>query len=100
MNKIIIPLLIAVLLALVVSGLNVSGQGISSLTAEKQHPVLGLQMEKQQINIFALGQEYSVSSGEVSRVWQNALQDAAQFYRLSIDYLKKIWTIFYVLFLK
>ena len=100
MSKIFNTLLIIIVLGLVIAGLNTSSQGISSLTAEQRKPVLGLQIENQHVNFFVLGEEYCLSSGDVSRTGQTVLQEVSQNYGSCADYLKQIWTIFNVLFLK
>jgi hypothetical protein len=100
MSKIINFLLIAGVLVLVVLGLNISSQGTSSFTGEDRKPIVGLQIEKQQIHVLALGQDYSLSRGDISRVSYGVQQEARQQYCICTDYLKKIWTIFHVLFLK
>ena len=100
MSKILGSLLIMGLIILVILGLNTSNQGISSLTAEERKPVIGWQIENQQIQVIALGQEYSLSRRDISQASQGLLQDAKQQRCACVDYLKKIWTIFNVLFLK
>jgi hypothetical protein len=100
MSKILSSLLIMGLILLVILGLNTSSKGISSLTAEERKPVIGLQIENQQIHVLALGQEYRLSRREISQAGQVVMQDARQQGSACVDYLKKIWTIFNVLFLK
>lgn len=100
MSKIISSLLIMAVIILVILGLNTSSQGISSLTAEERKPVIGWQIENQQVNVFALGQEYRISSQDISQAGEGAWHDARQQCSIFVNYLKKIWTIFNVLFLK
>jgi len=100
MSKILSSLLIMGLIILVILGLNTSNKGISSLTAEERKPVIGLQIENQQIQVLALGQEYSLSHRDISQASQDVLQDVRHQGCACVDYLKKIWTIFDVLFLK
>ncbi|HPF19896.1 MAG TPA: hypothetical protein PLC88_00990 [Syntrophomonas sp.] len=100
MNKIFSSLLIIIVLGLVIAGLNTSSEGISSLTAEQRKPVLGLQIEKQQINIIALGEEYHLTPEGISKTGQTVLRDVRQQYCSCVDYLQKIVTIFDVLFLQ
>ncbi len=97
MSKMKKSLLIIIVLGLVIAGLNISSQGISSLTAEQRKPVLGLQIENQQVNFFALGEEYHLTREEVSKTGQAILQEARQNYGSCVDYAKKIWRIFNVL---
>ena len=100
MSKIISSLLIMGLIILVILGLNTTSNGISSLTAEERKPVIGLQIENQQIQVLALGQEYSLSRQDISQTSRGLLQDARKQCGACVDYLEKIWTIFNVLFLK
>jgi len=100
MSKILSSLLIMGLIILVILGLNTSNKGISSLTAEDRKPVIGLQLENQHIQVLALGQEYSLSRRDIRQASQGVMQVARQQGSAFVDYLKKIWTIFNVLFLK
>jgi hypothetical protein len=100
MSKIFRSLLIIGLLVLVILGLNTSNKGIGSLTAEERKPVIGMQIENQQIQVIALGEEYRLSRREISQAGQGIIQDVRQQGSACVDYFKKIWTIFNVLFLK
>ena len=88
MSKIYRSLMVLAVITLIIVGLNTSSQGTSSLTAEVKKPVVGLQIENHKINVYALGEQYHLSLH--TRLQFNAF----------INYLKKIWTIFHVLFLK
>ncbi len=92
--------LVLVVIILIVLGLNTSNQGTNSLTAEDRKPVIGFKIEKQNINIFALGEQYTYSRQDLIKETSNGLQDAKELLNSFIDYLKKIWTIFRVLFLQ
>lgn len=100
MSRILSSLLIMAVVMLVILGLNISGQGIGSLTAEERKPVIGWQVENQQVSVFAWGEEYRISRQDISRVESVVLQDVRQQCKGFCTYLKKIWTIFNVLFLK
>jgi len=100
MTKLYRPLLVFIVLILIVLGLNTSNQGTNSLTAESRKPVLGFHIEKQNINIFALGEQYTYSKQEICQESSGAIQDVKTVFNALVNYLKKIWTIFRVLFLE
>lgn len=100
MSRISRFLLVIAVVMLVIWGLNISGQGIDSLTAEESKPVIGWQVENKQVSVFALGEEYCIDCQDISWLESTAAQYIRQQCGEFCTYLQKIWTIFSVLFLK
>ena len=100
MSKILSSLMVLAVIVLIILGLNTSSQGISSLTAEDKKPVVGLKIENQEINVIALGEQYDISRQDIIRTGNGVLYDAQLQCDSLVHYLKKIWKIFEVLFLK
>jgi UDP-N-acetyl-D-mannosaminuronate dehydrogenase len=100
MSKIYRSLMVLAVITLIIVGLNTSSQGTSSLTAEVKKPVVGLQIENHKINVYALGEQYHLSLQEISQESFGLLHNTRLQFNAFINYLKKIWTIFHVLFLK
>lgn len=99
MSKIYRFLATLLVVVLVVLGLNASHQGTSSLTLENQKPLVGFTIEKESVNIFALGEQYSYSGEEISQDSSSFINKIKQMFWAVVKYLKKIWTIFRVIFL-
>lgn len=99
MTKVYRFLATLLVVVLVVLGLNASNQGTSSLTLQNQKPLVGFSMEKENINIFALGEQYSYNSEDISQESSNIFNTIKEIFWAFINYLKKIWTIFRVIFL-
>lgn len=100
MSMIYRSLIVLTVFVLIIMGLNTSSQGINSLTAESRSPVVGVKIENRQLNVFALGEQYSISRQDLSQGSQDVIENAQLQSNALIKYLKKIWTIFEVLFLK
>ena len=100
MNKMYRSLVVLAVIILIIMGLNTSSQGTSSLTAEAKKPVVGLQIENQKINIYAMGEQYRFSPQEISRASYGLFHNAHLQFNALVSYMKQIWTIFRVLFLK
>jgi hypothetical protein len=92
--------MVLAVIILIVMGLNTSSQGTSNLTAEANKPVVGLQIENHKINVYAMGEQYRFSPQEISQQCYGVLHNAHLQFNALVSYLKKIWTIFRVLFLK
>lgn len=99
MTKVYRLLATLLVVVLVVLGLNISNQGTSSLTMENQKPLIGFALEKESINIFALGEQYSYSSEDISQESNNIFHKVQELYEAVIHYLKRIWTLFRLIFL-
>jgi hypothetical protein len=60
------------ILILIIFGLNISNQGMNSLTMQNRKPVLGLQTQGEAINVYTLGQSHSYGkeaiAGEVIKI--------------------------------
>lgn len=91
--------MVLLLLVLVVLGINTSYKANSSLTMEGGKPFIGLSVEKDNINVTAMGEKYSVSRQEISQESNQFLTSVKEFFKAVIAYLKKIWNIFRVIFL-
>lgn len=100
MSMIYRSLIVLAVFVLIIMGLNTSSQGISSLTAESRSPVVGVKIENRQLNVFALGEQYSISRQDLSQGSQDVIENSQLQFNALIKYLKKIWTIFEVLFIK
>ena len=100
MSKILSSLMVLTVIILIILGLNTSSQGISSLTAEDKKPVVGLKIENQKIGVIALGEQYNFSRQDIIRAGNGVLHETQVQCDSLTHYLKKIWKIFEVLFLK
>ena len=100
MSKILSSLMVLTVIILIILGLNTSSQGISSLTAEDKKPVVGLKLENQKIDVIAMGKQYDISRQDIIRAGNGVLHNAQLQCDSLAHYLKKIWKIFEVLFLK
>ncbi len=99
MTRVYRSIMVLLLIMLVILGLNTSNQATNSLTKESAKPLIGFNVEKENVNIFALGEQYSYSRQELSEESSGFLQQARDILKSIINYLKKIWTIFRVIFL-
>jgi len=99
MTRVYRSIMILLVIMLIILGLNTSNQATNSLTSESEKPLIGFNVEKENINIFALGEQYSYSRQELSRESSGVLNDVQTMLKSIRDYLKKIWTIFRVIFL-
>ncbi|MDD4801941.1 MAG: hypothetical protein PHF24_03210 [Syntrophomonas sp.] len=73
-------LLVVTVLLLVIMGLNISNQGINSLTLENRNPIIGWQDKGDEFNIFAMGEAHSYDKREVREdvisFWQQIKMEA------------------------
>lgn len=99
MMRVCRSLMIMLVIVLVILGLNTSNQATNSLARESQKPLIGFNVERENINIFAMGEQYSYSRQELSQESSGALHEAKQILKSINDYFKKVWTIFRVIFL-
>jgi len=59
------------ILMLVIFGLNISNQGMNSLTMQNRKPVVGLQNQDNTVSVFTLGESHSYDKQEaVSKIIQ------------------------------
>ena len=100
MSKILSSLMVLAVVTLIILGLNTSSQGISSLTAEDKKPVVGLKIENHKIGVIALGEQYNFSYQDITQAGHGVLREAQLQSDSLAHYMKKIWKIFEVLFLK
>lgn len=100
MSKIFSSLMVLAVIILIILGLNTSSQGISSLTAEDKKPVVGLKIENQKIDVIALGEQHDISRQDIIQAGYGTLHELQLQCESLFHYLKKIWKIFEVLFLK
>ena len=99
MTRVYRSLMILLVIVLIILGLNTSNQATNSLTKDNEKPLIGFNIERENVNIFALGEQYSYSRQELSQESSGVLHNAKQILKSITDYLKKIWTIFRVIFL-
>ncbi len=99
MTKVYRPIMILLLIMLIILGLNTSNQAVNSLTRENPKPLIGFNIEQDNINIFAMGEQYSYSRQELSEESDGILHEAGEIFNSISDYCKKIWKIFRVIFL-
>ncbi len=91
--------IIAGLICLVIMGLNISNQGINSLTREERQAVLNLDYNQGDIRVDALGNSYNYSLDRLGIDLQSAGNKTRGLFYDTIDYLKRIWIIFEAVFL-
>lgn len=99
MTRVYRTIMVLLLIMLIILGLNTSNQATNSLLKESEKPLIGFNVGKENINIFAMGEQYSYSRQELSQESSGVLQEAREILKSISDYLKKIWTIFRVIFL-
>ena len=85
--------LVLVVIALVVVGLNISNQGINSLTRASRGPIVGCKVEDQLINVFALGEKYSYAKEDLWHKLSWAGEQVVVFMHSVKDYLVRIWIV-------
>lgn len=84
-----ISLVLGVIILTVV-GLNISNQGMNSLTADNKKPVLGCQVTVEEIDIFIMGQNYSMDRQEIASWALDLRHQAQQYVRTVAQYLDVI----------
>lgn len=99
MTRVYHSLIVLLVVVLIFFGLNISNQAVNSLTQESQKPLIGFKMEEESINIIALGEQYNYSRQELSQENEKIINGYQEILKSVLDYLKKIWTIFRVVFL-
>ena len=67
MRRLYRTLLVLTILVLVILGLNISTQGMNSLTLSNQKPVLGFETDAEEVNIITLGESRSYNKQQVMR---------------------------------
>ena len=87
-------LMLTGLVILVILGLNTSNQGINNLTREERQAVLDVDYDQGDIRLEALGNSHSYSVDRLSAILPELKQQSRRVVNGSVDYLKKIWTIF------
>ena len=85
MTRIYRSIIVLLLIMLVILGLNTSNQATNSLTKESAKPLIGYSIENENINIFALGEQYSYSRQELSEESSGFLQEAREILQSIID---------------
>jgi hypothetical protein len=91
------PLLVILVFILVVLGLNTSNEGIGSLTMENRKPVLSIARDQDSVNVIFLGENHGMDKDGLSNnVTIRKTYDVA---RDGCIYLKRIWRIFYAVFI-
>lgn len=100
MTRLYRPALILVIIILVIAGLNTSNQGNNILTAEARRSVFSIKIVDKNLEVVALGEEYSYSGRELIQDNRQVMYEAKKLLHSISDYFKRIWTIFKVLVLE
>lgn len=97
MTRIGRPLLVIIVFILVVLALNTSNEGIGSLTMENRKPVLGIDRQKDTVNVIFLGENRGLNKDGLSNnvTWRKTYDAVRDGY----FYLQRIWRIFYAVFI-
>ncbi len=80
-----------------IMGLNISNQGINSLTLDARKPILGLQAHGDRINVFALGETHSYDQNEAKQYIALADQQVKNSARVVKNYVLRIVKIIKVM---
>jgi len=67
MIKLYRSLLVLAVIILIILGLNISNQGINSLTMESRKPLMGIQTQGSNISVFTMGETHSYGKQEIVR---------------------------------
>ena len=67
MIKLYRSLLVLAVIILMILGLNISNQGINSLTMESRKPLMGIQTQGNNISVFTMGETHSYGKQEIVR---------------------------------
>jgi len=97
MIKLYRSLLVLAVIILMILGLNISNQGINSLTMESRKPVMGVQTQGNNISIFTMGQTHSYGKQEIVRHIVVSTERVQIFAQAASDYMLRIVRIFKVL---
>ncbi|HQD91404.1 MAG TPA: hypothetical protein PLP71_10355 [Syntrophomonadaceae bacterium] len=99
MKRVCQLLLTGLVLTLVICGLNVSNEAINQLTANQRPPVIHMQADESQWEVYIAGQQYLVNTDKLAQVNEQVETTVKNACKKVIDYLYKIWAIFRVVFL-
>ncbi len=91
--------MIALVIFLVISGLNISNQAINSLTGENRKPILNYEVVGQDLSLYILGNTYVFSGEKLGQKISQLRNFSISIYHRGSDYLHKIWHIYQVIFL-
>ncbi len=87
-----ISLVLGVIILTVV-GLNISNQGMNSLTADNKKPVLGCQVTVEEIDIFIMGQNYSMDRQKIAGLALDLGNQMRQYVRTAVQFLEMILNV-------
>jgi hypothetical protein len=88
------------LLLLVIFGLNISNQGMNSLTLQNRKPVVGLQMQGNTINIYTLGESHSYAKQALASKTIQVRDRVRGYGQVILKYILKIAELIRVYLLK
>jgi len=75
---------------LVILGLNISNQGMNSLTMQSRLPVVGLQTQGESISIFTLGESHSYAKQAIASELIQAKDRVRSFGQVISNYVLRI----------
>jgi hypothetical protein len=90
-------LLVLAIAILMILGLNISNQGINSLTMEYRKPVMGLQTQGDNISVFTMGQTHNYSKQEIIKDIILVGEKIKIYTYAALDYLLRIIRIMRIL---
>ncbi|CFY02939.1 Uncharacterized [Syntrophomonas zehnderi OL-4] len=100
MTRLLRSVMILVIIILIIAGLNTSNQGNNILTAEARKSVFSIKIVDKNLEVVALGEEYTYSGRELIQDNRQAIYKAQKLLHSISNYFKRIWTIFKVLVLE
>lgn len=89
---------VAILLLLIISGLNISNQAINSLTMENRGPVFAINLDESNISIHLLGENHLYSKDKLAGVITVGSEYSRRAYDEVYNYLYRIWNISNIIF--
>lgn len=90
-------LLVLSLIILVIMGLNISNQGINSLTMKNRQSVFALNIDNEMMYIYTFGESHSTSYKEVLRLKEIIFQHIKSYWHETKIYFDHGWKILKVI---
>lgn len=87
-------MLVVIVIALLILGLNTSNQGINRLTLEQRGPVLGLTLDDQAVNVQFLSKDYDISRDKLLIEMQEVGKGLNLLMERVKNHFIRIWVIF------
>ena len=89
--------LVLVLMCLIITGLNISNQGINHLTGQNREAVLGLSIDKKNINLHVLGERFSYCTDELVNAKTSLFKNGKEFVNRGKAYMCSLCIFFLVI---